>query len=1146
MLAIIIAALVVAVVTLMAFGIAALLHLQGAAYAIFVASVVLIGIAAAITILILHFRSKRRKQQEGGGSAGAEATELDLLLTDANRKLRSSQHGAKTLESLPLIYVLGQSGSAKTTTIMQSGLDPELVAGTAAQTFEQAPTGIINLWFTGSAAVVEIGASLRENASSLARLVHRTRAKAYRSAFGSGAAPRAAIVCVSMDQVLAADGGQSLLAAARATNAQLREISRILGNAVPVYVIVTKLDRVPHFEQYVRNLSEDEVRQIVGATMPRSDASAGTYADEASRALASVLDRIVYRLGEFRVEMLDRETDARNSGGVYEFPREFGKIRKNLNRYLVELCKPSQLNANPYLRGFYFTGIRALVVERAASAPVADHVPAMQEVGATQFLNLSKIRAEAAARTAVPSLVATRVPQWSFLPRLLPEVILADKTALVATKQSAPARLFRRLLYASLLVLFAVCLIFIVVSYLKNRALEQRVEQASATLARSTAAFPGTTELVALDDLRQTISQLDDYAAKRVPLTYRFGLYQGAAVDAKARRIYFDHFRGMLLNPTQQNWLTFLRALPDSPAANSDSGAYQAAYKPLKAYLITTSNSEKSQVTFLTQVFLQYWLGARTIDPQQQQLAQRQIDFYGNELLRQPPYTIAADSAVVGHARGYLSSFVAETRIYQSMLSDADRTSSSIDFNKLYPGSASYVTDPHVVRGAFTQAGFSFMQDAIQHPEKYAQGEVWVLGGQAAQALNASQMSQNLGAQYTSDFLKEWHQFLVSARVGGCGSIKEAPARLNFLAGPSSPLLYLFFTVSHNTAVANQTIKSTFQPTQALVDPNATDRLIGDGNRPYVTALAQVAEALNQLSQNPAPDANLFSSTVSPLLSSANLAVTTASQGFTVDKQMHTEATVADIMKAPIQCVAKLAPSPGAAANGGGQKICAAITPLLGKFPFAPSSPNQASLQDVDAAFRPETGALWTSYKTSLNQYLSPQGTLYGANPAAPQPVNPRFVQYFNRAMQVSSTIYPAGQKSPSFNFSLRFLPSNGVPNASLVVDSLRTPTSGASQQFTWNGAPTQHASLALDNREVFAYEGTWAAFQLIRSGTKITPLPGGHAYRVDYPIDIAVAGHTLGAGNGRVVSFELSGPGADLLVPEGFAGISCVAPVVR
>src|ERR1019366_9355367 len=201
----------------------------------------------------------------------------------------------------------------------------------------------------------------------------------------------------------------SLIASARATGGQLREMSRLLGMPLPVYVIVTKLDRVAHFEEYVCNLSDDEVRQVFGAALPANNASAGTYADEASRTLALVLDRLCYQLGEFRVEMLDRENEPRNIPGVYEFPREIGKLRKNLNEYLVELCKPSQLSVNPYLRGFYFSGIRAQVVERM-SAPVAQEERVPQDAGATQYLNISLGKSPSSRPAPQAVKISTRVP----------------------------------------------------------------------------------------------------------------------------------------------------------------------------------------------------------------------------------------------------------------------------------------------------------------------------------------------------------------------------------------------------------------------------------------------------------------------------------------------------------------------------------------------------------------------------------------------------------------------------------------------------------------------------------------------------------------------------------------------------------------
>jgi type VI secretion system protein ImpL len=147
-------AVVLIVAALLAFGISALLHLQGTAAIVFIVVILALGLITAAVILILHFRA--RKKQAGGGDpamAGA-TTELDVLLNDANRKLRDSQQGAKTLDSLPLIYLLGDAGSAKTTTVIRSGLDPELVAGVAPRENDTVPTPVINLWFTKLAALL--------------------------------------------------------------------------------------------------------------------------------------------------------------------------------------------------------------------------------------------------------------------------------------------------------------------------------------------------------------------------------------------------------------------------------------------------------------------------------------------------------------------------------------------------------------------------------------------------------------------------------------------------------------------------------------------------------------------------------------------------------------------------------------------------------------------------------------------------------------------------------------------------------------------------------------------------------------------------------------------------------------------------------
>ena len=200
--------------------------------------------------------------------------------------------------------------------------------------------------------------------------------------------------------------------------------------------------------------------------------------------------------------------------------------------------------------------------------------------------------------------------------------------------------------------------------------------------------------------------------------------------------------------------------------------------------------------------------------------------------------------------------------------------------------------------GAFTRSGFAFMQEAVHHPDRYFQGETWVLGDQAAGSLDTASVSKQLTASYSGDFIKQWHAFLTEARVAGCGSIHEAPEKLNALAGPESPILEFFYTVSSNTAVADPQIKAIFQPAQVLVDPNATARFIGAGNTNYVNALLSLSVAANQFNQNPDTSRDMLNSAVS----AADLAVQQTAQAFNVDPVMHTEKTVISLLGSPLKC----------------------------------------------------------------------------------------------------------------------------------------------------------------------------------------------------------------------------------------------------
>ena len=100
---------------------------------------------------------------------------------------------------------------------------------------------------------------------------------------------------------------------AKTLRARLSEISESLGINLPVYVLFTKLDRLPFFTEFVSNLSNEESTQVLGVTLPMTGVrSEGVYAEEETARLTGNFERLFRSLADARPEFLAREDDAAN------------------------------------------------------------------------------------------------------------------------------------------------------------------------------------------------------------------------------------------------------------------------------------------------------------------------------------------------------------------------------------------------------------------------------------------------------------------------------------------------------------------------------------------------------------------------------------------------------------------------------------------------------------------------------------------------------------------------------------------------------------------------------------------------------------------------------------------------------------------
>jgi len=130
------------------------------------AIVLVLGIVAAAAMTWIATRGDHKPAEGAGGGGGsaeapAEVTDMSELLGEAEARLAVAQQEKDSkLGKLPAIILLGETGSAKTTTMVQSGAEAESLAGQVYEENNILPTPAANFWFAHHTVFVEMGGKL--------------------------------------------------------------------------------------------------------------------------------------------------------------------------------------------------------------------------------------------------------------------------------------------------------------------------------------------------------------------------------------------------------------------------------------------------------------------------------------------------------------------------------------------------------------------------------------------------------------------------------------------------------------------------------------------------------------------------------------------------------------------------------------------------------------------------------------------------------------------------------------------------------------------------------------------------------------------------------------------------------------------------
>lgn len=1107
---------------LLVYFLANLLKLSGSDRTIFITALGLVGALTACLVLWWY----RKKKSSAPLPTGDDR--MSLLLREAAQRLATSPTApAKKMEALPALLVIGEPGSAKTTSIARAGVNEALLAGNVWNGQLVAATDPANLWLAGNWIVAEIGGNAIEDAKSVRRLIDALRAGKATQLLGSSAqAPRSVLVAVDVSTFYQKDAA-GIQAMARKLRGVLTAAATSWGSRLPVYVLFTKIDAIAFFHDFVRQLDQAEAARFLGVRMPFTTSGGAVWDQQETERLQSAFDTLFLRLDGWRRELLIREPDVQGTPNVYEFPREFRKLREPVVRFLLDLTRPNPLEATPMLRGFYFSGVRPVVIETRHEAP-AQAAPAPVQPGLDDFAATVVFSSKKQQQfTPPPPTVGTkRVPQWTFLPEFITGQVFHDQIAMQTSGQFAGASKARKILLGTICVLAGAYFLGASVSFFRNFSFENRAVDAGRTLARTTGSTLTPTAASALDQLRAAVVDVGNWETSGAPFWQRWGVYPGRPLYENTRAAYCKSLDRFVLAGVREGMRKQLAALPSVPGANDQ---YDPSYRALKAYLMMTSEGKNAQADFLfSELQSASAAGGGGMD------FREHFRVYARE--RVSGFCPAMpDTDAVETARNHLIQFPVVERVYRNILTELDAKFPKARYTDpqnavvFLNATTKQTSNTGEVSGAFTKPAFAAGLEAIRQADQYVGREPWVLGPRGSQA-GGGNLSADLRSRYLKDYMDAWNAYLASATVARYRNLNDAAAKLQYLSGNETPMLGVFCLAAEHTAVDAAELKTAFQPVQGFTTPDTCKTsLQGDKNKGYLSSLGSLFIGVDSVARNNAQDLPQAAEAKGAALAVArDLAMNATAQDFLMQPIVYAEDLVRGKLPSDI--------------NSGGAAFCAQLQPLFRKVPFAAKGA-PAAVEEVNGVFQPGNGLLTQFFNSTLQQYLTQLGDRFMPVSGAKITVSEAFLNFYNRAHGISRTLYKANPAGPpAFNYVVRVEPSPNMTNFELRIDgqSLRGTKSGGQQlEFKYPGDGSG-VRFTTDNINL-PFAGQWAAFEFFRSANR---QPSPTIFEWDLKTTFGGATTTSGPTAVLRLSVDMRG-GANIFGRPGME-MTCVSSIAR
>ncbi|MFN3882549.1 MAG: type VI secretion system membrane subunit TssM [Nitrincola lacisaponensis] len=290
---------------------------------------------------------------DGQQSDKANEAEFKGKFEEAIRLLKRQKSlgaGGNYLYSLPWYMLIGPPGSGKTTALINSGLHFPLMDQFGASIRGVGGTKNCDWWFTDQAILVDTAGRFTTQDNQQARDKKDWNTFLSLLAKYRKRKPINGIVVAYSVEDLVRKDEADIVSDAILIKKRIYELYDKLKIEFPVYLVFTKLDLLPGFEEFFGHLDSEGREQVWGSTFKISD----RQEDPVSRYLVEhklLTERLQLKV----LDGLRNESDLNKRDAIYLFPRIVASLQDRISLLLDTSFKPTRFETDLMLRGVYFT-----------------------------------------------------------------------------------------------------------------------------------------------------------------------------------------------------------------------------------------------------------------------------------------------------------------------------------------------------------------------------------------------------------------------------------------------------------------------------------------------------------------------------------------------------------------------------------------------------------------------------------------------------------------------------------------------------------------------------------------------------------------------------------------------------------------------